>query len=266
MAKIKNSIQTFSGKIGDLVHVDSKTYGPHTRRPIKPGSKRDEPALKKQHSRTKWLNCIAGAINYVVRKYAPILKPAAFYSNVSSLLRKEPDDNRLLLLRQLQGMEINPDYPLRKLGSFTINSNCRPTQLGIEMTVTEHPMPGIFKADCWYFAVILVVWQKSRPVCYDECQLTEWIDIEDEEPVFDLVFKKPPNGKQWLLLVQQVLGKGEVRIESLKAEGMMIVSAGSFDKKDVELLKKRTAVAKGAVVKPVKKAAGEAIIRVKRRK
>ena len=266
MAKIKRNIQTFSGKIGDLVHVDSTTYGPHTRRPVKPGSKKNEPALKKQHSRTKWLNSIAGAINKVVRKYAPILKPATFYNSVSSLLRKEPDDNRLLLLRQLRGMEINPDYPMHKLGKFTCSSTGTQAQLHVELAVNAHPLRDNLQADCWYYAVILVVWQKGRPVPYDDCQFTEWINIKDEEPVFDLVFKKPANGTQWLLLLQQVLGKNEVRTESLKAEGMVIADAGSFDKKDLQLLKKRMGEEKNAAAKPVKKAARKEIVRVKRRK
>ena len=123
MAKIKKQLQTLSGKIGPTVYVDSKRYGPHVRMAVTAGAKKNEPALKTQYSRNGLLNGIASEINRVVGSYAQVLKPSSFYQELQRLLRKEPVDNRFLLLLQLAGMEINPDYPPAETGCIYLQQS-----------------------------------------------------------------------------------------------------------------------------------------------
>lgn len=102
MAKQK-SILPISGKLGETVFVDGK-QGSSVRAAPEAGSKKDEPALKEQYSRTRYLNRLAGGINSVVDKYAGNLKVSNFYNLLNKHFRKEPLDNRFLLLKQVEGM------------------------------------------------------------------------------------------------------------------------------------------------------------------
>lgn len=265
MAKIKKQLLTLSGKMDQTVYVNSKRYGPHVRKAVTAGAKKDETALKTQYSRTGLLNEIASEINRIVGRYACMLKPSPFYQRLHSLLRKEPVDNRFLLLQQLAGMEVNPDYPLHKLGAFTCSSHFTRTYISIDLTTRAHPMPGKFKADCYYYAVILIVWDSVCSTAHDYCQLSEWIYIADEKPGFEFVFKRPVNSQHWLLCVQLVLGKQEERIETLKAEGMQIAGAGSFDKSDTAILQKRLDAEKRAVKKQARVKKEAEVVRVRRK-
>jgi hypothetical protein len=42
--------------LGDEIYVDSHRYSPDARKPAKPGTKKNEPALKVQYKRTAFLN------------------------------------------------------------------------------------------------------------------------------------------------------------------------------------------------------------------
>src|ERR1700730_6652367 len=107
MAKIKPTIIKVSGKIGNDVIVDSKTYGHHVRKAPAKGSKKNEAALKQQYSRTKFLNALASELNTVIKGYSVSFKSSGFYQRMQKLFRKEPLDKRFLLLQKLKDMEIN---------------------------------------------------------------------------------------------------------------------------------------------------------------
>ena len=130
MARLKPSFIKLSGKHGEDVHVDSNRYPRHLRKPASPGTKRNEPALKEQYTRTKYLNKLASEVNRMVQRCSDHLKPSTFYESLHRCFRKEPLNNRFLLLLQLRGMEVNPAYPLSKLGTQLVNvlqftKNCR---------------------------------------------------------------------------------------------------------------------------------------------
>jgi hypothetical protein len=54
-------------------------------------------------------------------------------------------------------------------------------------------------------------------------------------------FKRPDNTVEWLVCLKQTLGVDGKRLQAFVGEGMRIVLAGSFDKKDLELWEKRKA-------------------------
>ena len=93
MAKLKPSLIKISGKHGDDVYVDSRQYGPHVRKPVPAGSKRNEPALKEQYKRTRYLNRLASEVNSIVERTSDNLKAKKFYAELQRRFRKEPLNN-----------------------------------------------------------------------------------------------------------------------------------------------------------------------------
>src|SRR5687767_2252765 len=107
MSRVKKTIVQITGKFEDRLIVDSTAYGIYARKLVKKGSKKNEPALKLQYRRTKFLNNLASEVNQVVTTFGSLIKFNNFYTSVLSRFRKEPLNNRFLLLQQLKGMELS---------------------------------------------------------------------------------------------------------------------------------------------------------------
>lgn len=261
MARIKPSITALSGKFGDIVHVDSRRYGRHARKPVAAGSKKNEPAFKKQHARTAYLNTLAAEINAIIKANTGRLKPSSFYEELHRRFRKEPLNNRFLLLLQLKGMEVNPAYPMSKSGSHLTNVKALKNKIVVNLQVNTHPQPGKLKADCYYYETMLVTWNKSTSGY--SCQLSDWVQLNNGKPEFEFEFARTSATTHWLLCLRLRLGLNNQPITALAADGMQLVDAGSLSKKDYELLKKSEAhKAKAGVSSASKKDVAE-IVRVK---
>ena len=236
MAKLRPSLVKISGKHGDEVHVDSNRYPRHVRKPVSPGTKRNEPALKEQYTRTGYLNQLASEVNRIVERNSDNLKPSTFYEELHKRFRKEALNNRFLLLLQLRGMEVNPAYPLSKLGTQFINVDVLKNKIVVNLQVTHHPPGGKYKADCYDFQVLMVTWGKRVNA---EEQLSYWVCMESGRPELDFEFERKGDITHWLLCLRLRLGIAEKPIGMLATTGMQIIDAGSFVKKDLEILKKR---------------------------
>ena len=236
MAKLKPSLIKISGKHGDDVHIDSKRYPAHIRRPVSTGTKRNEPAFKDQHVRTKYLNQLASEVNSIIQRSSDNLKPSRFYEELHKRFRKEPLNNRFLLLLQLREMEVNPAYPLSKLGTPLVNVRVLKNKIVVNLQVPYHPRTGKHKADCYDYQVMMITWGKE--VDYEK-QFSNWIYMDSGHPEFDFEFDRKTDVRQWLLCLQLRLGIKEAPIGLLATTGMQIIDAGSFVKKDLEILKRR---------------------------
>ena len=261
MAKIKHTITPLSGKLGDVVHVDSRRYGHHARKPVTPGTKKNEPAFKEQHSRTAYLNTLASDINTIIKTISGRLKPASFYEELHRRLRKEPLNNRFLLLLQLKGMEVNPAYPMNKSGSQVTGVKVLKNKIVVSLQVKSHPQPGKQRADCYYYETILVTWDKNTPG-YNR-QLSDWVSMNNGKPEFEFEFPRTATTTQWLLCLRMQLGLNKQPVTVLAADGIQLVDAGSLNKKDYQLLKKREADEVKATDRKAGKKHVEEVVRVK---
>jgi len=205
----------------------------------KPTSKRNEPAFKAQLIRTKFLNDLAGELNRVIAHYYTDFKPADLYHRLQKQFRKEPLDNRFLLLLQLVGMEINPVYPLAKLGHAGLRVEAVKKNISITLDTLSHPDPGKHRANGYYHELLLFCWDKTKKPARVSRQLSDWIRPGGPRPQFEFVFPLPANATHWLLCLRQSLGVNEVDIGAKVTMGMAVVEAGSFDKKDMALVEKR---------------------------
>ena len=238
MAKIKTGLIRPNGKLGDHVFIDSK-HGDIIRKAITPGLKKDEPELKKQFSRTGFLNKIASEINAVVQQYNRPFKDGQFYQSIQSRLRAEPENNRFLLLQQLKGLEVNPKYKLEKLLQAYITANYERKQLQLSIHIQRHPDPGKYNANGYDLELLLVCWNKTTQPPITLKQLSPWISLQEETSVIDFVFPQYPGATQWMLILRVRLAVDGRYVPAFVAEGMQVVAVGSFDKKERMMWEKR---------------------------
>jgi hypothetical protein len=263
MAKIVPTNIKLSGRYGNDVHVQSNTFDPYVRKAPKTGTRKDEPAFKAQHSRTRTLNTLAGEITSIIDRYYPNFKRAELYRRILKHFRKEPLDHRCLLLQQLKGMEINEDYKFSWLGQSWVKLAGVKKKILVSLHVLMHPLPGTKEANSYYFDLLLFTWDKSKKPAMIQRQMSEWVYLKNGEPEFEFEFDKPTGIKQWLLCVRIRLGINEKEIEANVAEGIQFADAGSFDKQDLALMEnmkteKEAQRLRNRVAKPV-----EEVVRVK---
>ncbi|MBO9573677.1 MAG: hypothetical protein J7497_15930, partial [Chitinophagaceae bacterium] len=87
--------------------------------------------------------------------------------------------------------------------------------------------------------VLLLCWVKGSKVAEPEHKYSEWKFLTDKLPVFDFKLKRPADTMDWLVCLRQRVGNNEEPIPTFRGEGMQIVLAGSFEKKNLELWEKR---------------------------
>ncbi len=263
MAK-QDAVIKINGKFDDEVFVKTK-YGRHVRKAPKKGTKKDEAALKQQYNRTGFLNALAGELNKVIGAYAGPLKPAGFYQALQQRFRKEPVNNRFLLLKQLEGMEVNRKYTLNKLGEAKVTVQVAAKTIVVNLHVLFHPSKyvGSYKANCYTYEVSLLCWKKGAGPSSHARQFSEWIFLKDGLPDFDFRFNRPAGTVNWLVCLKQQAGINEEPIPSFCAEGMKIVSAWTSDKKELALLAKKEEEESAKAEKAATKKVQEQIVRVK---
>jgi hypothetical protein len=239
MAKSK-SIMPVSGKIGEVVYVDGKD-GAIARKAPKPHRKKEQPAFDQQSSRTAYLNKLAGELNRIIDAYSGKLKQSDFYRALQKRFRKEPLDNRFLLLKQLEKMEVNERYQLTKLGGAQLTVTDSRTKIIVTLTADYHPAAslGKHKVNCYAYEVSLLCWEEGSGTLLPTRQYGAWISLKDELPEFDFEFKRPAKTREWLVCLRLQVGFNEEPIDVFSAEGMQLVLAGSFEKKDLALWEKK---------------------------
>jgi hypothetical protein len=166
-------------------------------------------------------------------RYSGTLKPSGFYQALQKRFRQEPLNNRFLLLKRLEGMEVNATYPFNKLGRVAATVDAVKKGIIVRLDVSLHPSRycGHYKVNCYAYEVSLLCWAKSDVPATPARQYSEWIYLKDGLPEFEFLFDRPAGTVHWLLCLKQQLGRNEAAIESFRGEGMQLIAAGSFDKK-----------------------------------
>jgi hypothetical protein len=263
MAKVKPGLISVSGKVGEKVVVHNK-YGAHAQESSAVKSKKRLAVLEQHNKRTKFLNKLGSEINNIVRSFAGDFKPRHFYHSMLSRFRKEPEDNRFLLLQQLIGMEINERYTLGNPGLFNITVSTVSNQIKVKLDGTMHPPKGKLKANCYMYQVLLIYWKKGKSVPAFIRKRSDWILPDDTLPEIDFVFPKDASVVEWLLCVRRRMGLNKEEMSDYASQGMQIVESGSFDKKDHALLMKRRQQLPAAV-KKASKVVEEEVVAVRRK-
>jgi len=271
MAKVKRGLVEVEGKVGEHVVIRKGRYGAYLRKAVRPGTKGSEPALKEQYSRTKYLNQLASDINTLVNAHGEGLKSPRFYEMVQSRFRKEPHNDRLLLLYTLREMEVNPVHTFRRHGVVEVHCEADTKGLTVRLCVKSPPMRGQYEANCYSFEVQCATWVRKEGASADcERQYSEWVQLKKGLPEFSFYFKRPKGGVHWLCGLRIRLGWNEEPIASFEGDGMILTDAGAFDRAEyaraaakAEMIKKKVVAATKS--QPVIKRVKASIIREKGR-
>lgn len=226
------------------------------RKPVAAGTKKEEAAFKTQYTRTQVMNALASAVNLIAGVYAKRLKPGSFYSLLQSSLRKESRNDRVLLLNELDGMEINEKYRFTAICSLPemciIKTNAA---FEIKLAVDHHPNTRIKDINCYYFEVVLAVWGRGG-VYTHRSKKSCWIDLEKDRPHFTFCFERPLHANEYMILIRVSLGYNQKELDIMLSQGTMIYETGSFTKQGQNLLagkkKSKQEELRNAAIKPKK--------------
>lgn len=233
------SIIKIRGELDGRIYKIRKGKNYSSKKPA-PGIKKDEPALKDQYTRTAFLNELASELNGMIKAYNNFIRPNEFYHNLQSLFRKEPENNRLLLLNQLKGTEINARHRLLKMNPAPeINVKAVGEHIITELTVTSHPRRPKRGSNCYFFEVVILLWDDTGAPCELYSQKTSWIYFAGGYPVYDINFPLPDGTTDWMVCVRESLGVNDYEYDELGTQGMLVLEVGSFNKKSQKLLEER---------------------------
>ena len=248
MPKTAKSNPKYKGKVGDVVHVDSNTYGHHVRKVPTPGARKNDSALKVQQLRNKQLNGMAGMIKEVIKAGYPNLFRTDLYHRIVKLIKREPGTSRSFVLLRLIGMEINVDYKLDGASRMTFTVKKTKQAVVVHLTINEPFCGKNVDGNCYKNDLILFTWGGNDKPATVTRKDTEWIypgDTNDE--VYTATFKFPCTAGtvHWLLALRQKLGvdgnENAGKVDTFRAEGAQFIGSGSFKKEEQALLDKRRA-------------------------
>src|SRR4029453_12835450 len=100
--------------------------------------------------RATYLNKLAGESNHIIAGYYPQFKGNDLYPRILSRFRREPLNNRFLLLRQLNEMPIHRGYPFEALGRCTTTFKRQGDIFRICLD-TIHQPPDLYEADAYFY-------------------------------------------------------------------------------------------------------------------
>lgn len=139
------------------------------------GVARGTAALKEQSTRTAKLNALASQLNTIMSTHADQLKHYTFYHKVQKKFRSTSTDNRLLLLYSLKEMELHPTYPLHRTGRCDIEVKRKGKKMTVTLKVDHHPQPGKKEANCYFYEVLLLLWNKTDRPPVELKQYSDWV-------------------------------------------------------------------------------------------
>ena len=133
MAKNRSVIK-FSGTHFGLTHVDSRTYGPHSRAPrgtYKPATLNDK--MRESGKIQVAANVYAKLINDQINLFRENFKGGQFWQNLLSQLRSHYKQTGAWEPVNLRGMEIDKQYQLSRLlkGGFTHSATIKEDGLSV---------------------------------------------------------------------------------------------------------------------------------------
>jgi hypothetical protein len=226
------------GTLGDKVFVDSATYPYHWRkRPL--SAKASLRALNPENKRAAFINKLASELNSIMRVHMGSFKGKDFYHRLLKKFRRESIDNRYLLLRQVEKMHIDKEYPKTEFGTFDYAVKAADKEISVDINTTGHFTASYAGENtCYRYEVLLITWSRKKAP-YHSRQACEWIDVPGPlPPKLTFTFSLPSPVSQWLLCVGHRSGKDHVLDPTEENRSMRILEAGSFEGKDLEVVSK----------------------------
>ncbi|TKK66636.1 hypothetical protein FC093_16500 [Ilyomonas limi] len=230
MAKIKFNLVELQGKIGNLVFVNSKTYGTHVRLPRGTHTKATiNNILKQNAANAATVTQTARCLHQAFKKLCGPFKQKDLWQVMLSRMFKAEVMTIPYLIACLNGLEMNAAYPLQQLTTiplFTTTFKRRQLMVVLQTAATVQFTDSLH-ADS-YFMELTAIWlNKDGNRQETASQATEWIPLNGDAFSFELLYTPPTWASSYLLLLKMQAGKGGNTIEQFKATGMRVVATGA---------------------------------------
>jgi hypothetical protein len=227
MAKQLQSIVRLSGRLGDVVYVNSDSYGDHVRLPR--GSKKPatiNPSLQRQAERTSLLNGQAKQVYLLLKPVGERFMEGMFWQAILKRFR-QAGDPVAALLESLTGLELNSAYKLTRFVDLPkVDVQANKTRLHVSLTPHgKLVLPRPFNS--FQYSLILLFFDKTGKAIGTEAVLfpaNESLKI----PESCITVKRPKGSVYWLCCVHGQAGVDGQFEATRKAQGMAVAGSGKL--------------------------------------
>lgn len=231
MAKSK-SIITLSGNLMGMTHVNSRTYGPHTRAPrgtYKPALLND--AMKESSAAQALANAYAKQINDQIKEFRADFKGGQFWQNMLSALRHQYKTYGNWDLKCLKGLEIHPGYPLQRIckGGFNFTASIKNNTLSFRLAFHAQPVFKSKGIDSYQVQILVIFPDNETGVAAAYNLLTETFNLNTKPEVQEAEATLPVNAVQYLICMKLEGCINGAIGQSYSSKGMQILDAGSIE-------------------------------------
>ena len=229
MAKVISAPLQVSGKIGNVVYVNSKTYGYHARMgrgTHKKAAVNETLACNAQ--KAAFITQFARTLHTLFCDTCRFFKQRDLWQQMLSRLFRASTSSVPHLLESLVHLEMNNAYPLNRFYNPPgITVSIQKQKAVVMLEAQTHPQfaPSL-QADAYYYSFTLIWLGKKGKLCEWEVIETEWIPFSQSPEPFTVTFLKPVKAHYYLLLLQIQGGREGKDIESFAAIAAKVVAAG----------------------------------------
>lgn len=201
MAKAKRKFK-LSRTVNGITYVNSATYQPHVRAergtytPISLAE-----GMKKSATDQTQANLMAKIVFDAVNKFAPGFKDGKLWSRLVSIFRFMVKEKKSKGYEILEGMEIRPDYPMSKQGSFVLKNKQEAIELSYRLKVDT---------GC-RLSILRIATDESMLNAYPDDVIVMEIGEDEFEGMAQLYFDPIPEGAKMLFVMKcEQLIKGKL--------------------------------------------------------
>jgi hypothetical protein len=239
MAKVDTPFP-MRGKVGKWVYTNGVKQGPRIKQAPRPSAKPKTAEYRYQSHRTANLNKLAAEINRLIGQYHELFKAKTLYPEMLKRFRNEISDNRFLLLEQLKGMDIHPEYKYDRMGNCNTTIDIKKNKLLFTLKTTTHPrLDAPEGMDLYSYSILLLTWT-AKPINASHQEVyTRWMETWGPHRSFNFEFDLPKGTLHWMLCLHQEVGIGKDDHQLAGYQGMMVHEVGSLVPADLEIIAQR---------------------------
>ncbi len=225
MAKKTHPLAKLQGTLNGMVFVNSSSYGQYMR------AKRStytqavlNDSMQAANKRTVALNQLAMPVHAFLKLYCGRFKHRKLWQQLLQRLRAAASDSPSVLLEQLNGLDINQDYPAWSMIP-NVQLVMKGKELVVQLETKQHPVFKTVDSDCYYYEVAVLFLDRQLAAMGSSVS-TEWIGMQDGPPFFELSFPRPKGAIGYVVCLMVKGGFKGTEIDSFKSMGMQVVGAG----------------------------------------
>ena len=211
------------------VTVKSRAYGIHTRaaRGSKTPVKLND-SFAEYNARTTAVNAVAKRVHDLLKVCSAGFKEKMLWQAMLSLMRKAMTDDVTKLLPALNGMELNPKYPLQRFARpFLLPVENREGKLVVRLKDIMRPRVKSKDTQYGYELFLLLLGKKTAADTIIQAS-TGWMGIEVASGEMVFTYTLPEKMKHYVLCLHFMTGNDGEATSTLASRGMRVAGAGKL--------------------------------------